>query len=370
MSAVARVLVLGGYGHFGARICRALNRGADIELIVAGRNADKAAALARDLGGRHRGMALDYTASDLAGQIASTGASIAIHTCGPYQGQGYQVAEACIAAGAHYIDLADGREFVAGITALDERACARGVLVTSGASTLPALSSAVIDEHRSEFQRIDAIDISIAPGQQAPRGVATMQAVLSYCGKPFQVWDGARWITAYGWQDVHRYQYPEFGSRWLARCDVPDLQLFPQRYGVTERVRFDAGLEVTITQFALWLMAALVRIGVVREASAYARVLQRCGTWFDALGTGTGGMHIGVTGTGHDGRAARLDWHLVAKRGHGPEIPCIAAIVIARELAAGRLAARGAMPCMGLMTLAQFAEAVSNLDIEWRTVWG
>lgn len=148
MSAVARVLVLGGYGHFGARICRALNRGADCELIVAGRNADKAAALARDLGERHRGMALDDTDSDLAGQIAIAGASIAIHTCGPYQGQGYQVAEACIAAGAHHIGLTDGREFVAGIAALDERACARGVMLTSGASTLPALSFAVIDEHR------------------------------------------------------------------------------------------------------------------------------------------------------------------------------------------------------------------------------
>jgi hypothetical protein len=153
---------------------------------------------------------------------------------------------------------------------------------------------------------------------------------------------------------------------------VPDLQLFPARYGVTERVCFEAGLEVTITPFLLWLIAALVRIGVVRDvfAFAYPQVLQRYGTWFDALGTGTRGMHIGITGTGHDGRAARLDWHLVAKRGHGPEMPCIAAIVIARGLAAGRMAARGAMPCMGLMALAQFAEEVSNLDIEWRAVWG
>ena len=97
VSAVARVLVPGGYGHFGGRICWALNRGADTELIVAGRNADKAPALARDLGGRHRGMALDDSASNLAGQIASTAASIAIHMCGPYQGQRCQGTEACIA---------------------------------------------------------------------------------------------------------------------------------------------------------------------------------------------------------------------------------------------------------------------------------
>jgi len=45
-----------------------------------------------------------------------------VHTCGPFQGQDYQVAMACIRARAHYIDLADGRDFVAGIGALDAQA--------------------------------------------------------------------------------------------------------------------------------------------------------------------------------------------------------------------------------------------------------
>ena len=112
-----------------------------------------------------------------------------------------------------------------------------------------------------------------------------------------------------------------------------------------------------------------MRIGVIADAARYARPLQRWGAWFDQFGTGTGGMHIGVSGLGKDGKAAHLDWHLTAHRGHGPEIPCVAAIVVARELAAGRITARGASPCMGLMTLAQFSEAVSNLDIAWRTIF-
>ena len=45
------------------------------------------------------------------------------------------------------------------------------------------------------------------------------------------------------------------------------------------------------------------------------------------------------------------------------------AIVLARKLAAGTLTARGALPCIGLMSLADFAEAVNlaRLDIAWRT---
>ncbi len=362
-----RVLVLGGYGHFGGRIGRALAD--EATLIVSGRDAAKARAAAQSLGPLHEGIALDYTATDLAARIRALRADAVIHTCGPFQGQSYHVARACIEAGAHYVDLADGRAFVAGIGELDAEARGRGVLVVSGASTLPGLSSAVIDEHREHFSQLDTIDISIAPGQKTPRGVATLEAVLSYCGKPFEVWERSRWQSVHGWQDVHYFRYPVFGARWLARCDVPDLQLFPRRYAGVQRVRFDAGLELAFAQWAFWLLAGAVRAGLISEASRYARLLQTWGRHFDWMGGDTGGMHVGLAGVDADGRTARIDWHLLARRGHGPEIPCLPAIVLARKLAAGTLAARGAMPCMGMMTLADFGDAVNRarFDISWRT---
>ena len=366
-----RILVLGGYGHFGGRICRALAN--DATLIIAGRDEVKANLAARALGSRHEGATLDYTAHDLAARLRALHADAVVHTCGPFQEQSYHVARACVEAGAHYMDLADGRAFVAGIAELDAAARERGVLVTSGASTLPALSSAVIDEHRAHFSRLDSIDISIAPGQQTPRGVATLEAVLSYCGQPFDAWEQGRWQTVHGWLGLHRFRYPDFGARWLARCDVPDVQLFPARYAGVQRVRFDAGLELAIAQGAFWLLAGIVRAGWVGNAgrSRFAGLLHRLGPYFDWMGGNTGGMHVGLAGVDREGRVARVDWHLLARRGHGPEIPCLPAIVLARKLATGALATRGAMPCMGLMTLSAFAETVTaaQLDISWRTVF-
>jgi saccharopine dehydrogenase-like NADP-dependent oxidoreductase len=301
-----RILVLGGYGHFGGRICKALAH--DAALIVAGRDAAKAELFARALGAAHQGVALDYTATDLAQRLRPLRVDAVIHTCGPFQSQYYpvyHVARACIAAATHYIDLADGRAFVAGIAELDVAARDAGVLVTSGASTLPALSSSVIDEHAGYFARLDSIDISIAPGQQTLRGVATLQAVLSYCGKPFNVWERGRWQTVYGWQGLHRFNYPDFGSRWLAHCDVPDLQLFPARYSGVQRVRFNAGLELALAQGAFWFLAGMVRMGLIADVSRYARLIQTWGAHFDALGSDIGGMHVGLRGAGTDGRPAR-----------------------------------------------------------------
>jgi len=291
-----------------------------------------------------------------------------IHAAGPFQGQDYAVAEACIDAGVHYVDLADGRAFVCGIEALDSRARGRGVLVVSGASTLPAVSSAVIDSLRAEFAEIGsltAIEIGIAPAQRIPRGEATLAGALSYCGKPFRRLEQGTWREVYGWQAIRRRRYRTLGTRWMAACDVPDLELFPRRYHGVTTVRFDAGLELAVLQWGLWLAAASARSGLVADWSRHARRLQQLAALFDPFGSDVGGMHVALAARLPDGRERRVVWELVARAGHGPEIPSIPAAIVARKLAAGAIAARGAMPCVGLFSLAEFAAAVAHLAITW-----
>ncbi|MFP5444888.1 MAG: saccharopine dehydrogenase NADP-binding domain-containing protein, partial [Betaproteobacteria bacterium] len=114
--ATLKTLVLGGYGNFGARICRALAGDAatrhHIALLVAGRDASRAQALANTLGHGAQGVVLDHQAPGLAASLREWGVDLVIHTAGPFQAQGYSVAQAAAEAGAHYIDLADGRRFV------------------------------------------------------------------------------------------------------------------------------------------------------------------------------------------------------------------------------------------------------------------
>jgi hypothetical protein len=76
-------------------------------------------------------------------------------------------------------------------------------------------------------------------------------------------------------------------------------------------------------------------------------------------------MHIMLAGKDLDGRPASVTWNLTARRNHGPEIPCAPALILARKLAAGALAIRGAFPCLGLFSLQDFRTEVSDLDIEW-----
>lgn len=361
-----RILVLGGYGNFGARIVRALAL-EECHLLVAGRDEHRARELAAGLAGNSatvEGIALDTNDPQLPGRLAGLRVDLVIHTAGPFQRQSRDVARACIEVRAHYIDLADGREFVCGIGELDAAARERGVLVVSGASTVPALSAAVVDRFRDRFDSIDSIAIGITPGNRTPRGLSTVQSVLSYCGRPFQRWENGAWRDVYGWQDQHRVFYPQLGWRWFANCDVPDLSLFPRRYGVKDRVQFHAGLELAVIHWPLWLMSWLARWRIVRNWSAAAKWLRDASDWLLPFGSDAGGMHVDISGIA-DGKKLRLRWMLTALEGHGPEIPCIAAIVIARKLLGGQRVGAGATPCLDLMTLEEFDAAVGGLNIRW-----
>lgn len=64
---------------------------------------------------------------------------------------------ACIAAGVHYIDIADSREFVCGIEELDAAAKDAGVVLLSGASSVPALSGAAVRHLAGGMDKVRAL---------------------------------------------------------------------------------------------------------------------------------------------------------------------------------------------------------------------
>ncbi|MDR7376611.1 saccharopine dehydrogenase-like NADP-dependent oxidoreductase [Rhodoferax ferrireducens] len=350
-----KTLVLGGYGNFGARICRALAGDASIQLLVGGRDVQRARALAGELGHGAQGVAIDHTAANFAQSLRALGVELLIHTAGPFQQQDYAVAQAAAEAGAHYLDLADGRRFVCDFsTALQARFQAAGRTAVSGASTVPALSSAVVEHLCQGWQRIDTIDICIAPAQTAPRGKATLAGVLSYCGEPISVWSGGQWRSMRGWGQLTPVRFARLSPRLGALCDIPDLELFPARYGVAQRVMFRAALEVGLAQRAFAVLAALRSWRLMPQPAVLAGLLNRTATLLDFMGTALGGMVVRVQGLNGAGQAARRAWHIAADNDHGPEIPCMAAILLARRLARAEPMPVGAMPCMGLLKLEEF----------------
>jgi saccharopine dehydrogenase-like NADP-dependent oxidoreductase len=358
-----RVLLLGGYGNFGTFIARRLAQGPGLTVIVAGRSEQKARALAGQLNAEW--AALDISAG-LDGHLGKLKPDILIHTSGPFQEQGYGVAEACIRNGVHYLDLADGRDFVAGIGRLNDAAKAAGVLAVSGASTVPALTSAVVRKYAGEFETLDAVDAAIATAQKTNRGLATVRAVLSYAGKPFKTLIDGQMRNVYGWQGLRWRKFRGLGSRPLGNCDVPDLALFPRYMPRLNTMRFHGGLELPVLHLGLWSLTWLVRLGIVPNLRAAAPALSAVSHLFDGFGTDDSGFYVEMTGRGPDGRPLRIVFDLTAKAGDGLMIPCTPAIVLALKLARGEMQQRGAMPCFGLLDLDDILGELRPLRVTWK----
>jgi saccharopine dehydrogenase-like NADP-dependent oxidoreductase len=355
-----RVLIIGGYGNFGSTIARALAADANIRPLIGGRSRAKAERFAAELGAE--AVALDIHV-DITATIAQASPDIVIHTTGPFQGQSTAVARACIAQACHYIDLADARDFVAAIGALDREAKDKGVAVISGASSVPCLTAAVIDRYLPLFAKLETVDYGISATQHTNRGLATTQAILSFVGKPFTTLSGGEMKQVFGFQDLHSKTYPELGRRWFGRCDIPDLALFPKRYPSLQTMRFSAGHEIALLHFGLWLLSWPVRAGLLPSLDRYAAALLRASIRFEGLGQGRSGFHMFLTGTGRDGKPRTVRFFIIARQGHGPNIPCMPAIILAQRLVRGEAIAPGARPCLDLIDLDEYMTALRGFDI-------
>lgn len=364
-----RILILGGYGLFGGRISRTLARDAGLTVIVAGRDRQRAERHVVTFDHRRADIEtaeIDTQSANFAQQLAALQPDIVIDTAGPFQSRDYRVAEAALAAGAHIVDLADGRDFVRGIRALDERARAAGRWVISGASSVPGLTAAVVEAHLDRFSTLESVESAIAPGNRTPRGWATTLAILGYTGHPFRVLRDGAWRTAHGWQSLRRVKVDGVSARWVARCEVPDLEVLPARYPTLRTVDFRAGLELRRMHFGLWLGSWCVRAGLLDTLTRCARPLFAMSEFWQDIGSDTGFIRMTLRGRGRDNGPHALEWTMIARNGDGPQIPATAAVVLARKLARGELPGSGARPCLDLFTLDEFLATLEGFSMETR----
>ncbi len=355
-----KIMILGGYGNFGKRIANALvSKG--LKIIIVGRTETKARQLATQLGDLAAFAVFDVN-QDLSTQIKTLKPQVIINTCGPFQLADYSVAQTCIDHNVHYIDLADGRNFVTGITTLDTAAKKAGVSIISGASTVPGLSSAVVEKYKNEFSIIHSMIYGISPGQKAERGLATTKGIMSYVGKVLAPFKGTE-PKNYGWQGIYRQEYPSLGKRWMANCDIPDLDLLPKKYAIG-KIKFSAGLELPYLHLGLWALSWLVRIGLPLNLPKFSKSLLVVSDWFNRFGSADGGMHVILSGLGLDGKPHTRKWFIIAKGGDGPHIPTIPAIILAQKLATKTLVPTGAMPCVGLVGLDEYLNELAKYAVE------
>jgi len=365
------VLILGGYGVFGRRIAANLARTGAIDVIVAGRNAVAAGNTVRVIGAdRARLLAVNMSRPAAITQIIAQKPAIVVDALGPFQTRNLALPRTCAERGIHYVDIADARARAVEIASLDSAARLENVAIISGASTLPAFTTAIVDELAPNPREVVAIDVGISPGHRAPRGVATVSAILSYCGKPIPPICGNR--PEYGWGDLTSHEYPApVGKRWLSNVDTPERALWRRRYPALEAASIRAGFEIGGLHLMLSGLSRGVRLGVLPRLTRCAKAFLKIADFFDALGTDSGAMHVEVLTRDKNARSDSRSAILIAESGDGPQVPAAPAALVVKKLLRlpgyAPLETRGAFPCIGLLTRAEIMNELAGFAIRYES---
>nr|WP_281378542.1 SDR family oxidoreductase [Brevundimonas lenta] len=362
-------MVIGAGGVFGSRLVEGLLRDG-FDVVVAGRDRARAEGVADwygyELPEGRVGFAVLDTATLTAADLKATGATIVADMAGPFQGAQPTTARAAIEAGLHYVDLADGRDFVAAFPALDEAAKAAGVVALTGCSSTPALSNAVLDQLTEGWREVVSVEAAISPGARAPRGLSVMQAILSWLGRPVRVFEDGGWTTRPGWSGLYLRDFGVAGRRRVSLCETPDLDVFPARFAPRDRAMFLAGLEPWPAHLGAWVLGRLVQ-AFRFDPVALAKPLIAMSEWLSALGSDRGAMRVASLGVDADGRAVRGVWRLTAVEGQGPVTPTLPTLAAIRSIDAGRIAP-GARACVGVLALEEITVDMAGLGLATESV--
>jgi len=362
-----KVLILGATGLFGGHLARRLLDEGRFECVFAGRTESTLQEFCAEHGGVYRVM--DRAGANQVRAVLEELSPFAVVDCaGPYQAYGndpYHFARAAIKAGCHYLDIADAGEFVSGFSELDELAKERGVVALSGASSTPAISSAVVDHLSADMEEVISIETAILPGNKAKRTLSVMQAILSQVGQPMQITRHGKPETVRGWGETETLDLNVEGKRGIRRrlasfVNTPDIHLFPERYGA-KTITFKAGLEVKAFHYDLILGRILVASGLIKSLEPMSKFARWVASWFEWVGSDEGGMKVSVLGKRADGNHVRREWDLIADDGHGPKIPTLPISILLNKMLDEDIVP-GARACLGEVTLKEVEAELAKFD--------
>ena len=180
MSGARSWMLYGAAGHTGALIARHAHEHGHRPLL-AGRSAPAVTALGEHLGLPHRAVALDDPAALTA---ALAGVDLVLNAAGPFLHTAAPLAEACLAAGVHYLDIGNELQVFRALYDLDQRARRAGVAIIPGAGFGVVATNCLARYVSDAVGGAQTLEVATraASAQPGPGGAASMRENLPYGG--------------------------------------------------------------------------------------------------------------------------------------------------------------------------------------------
>jgi len=336
-----KVLIIGGYGTFGFGMAERLSNEARLELILAGRNFEKAKAACARLSGAAKFTPLKLDRNAIALDFKP---DLIVDASGPFQAyDGAPVIEYCETHKIHYADICDDGAFVKAVT---ERA-KTDITVISGLSTCPVLSAIGLREIEAHIGPAETVTIGIAPSPKADLGRNVVAAVASYAGQ--------------NTVPVHRCVPGGLPLPPLpfALADAPDALALPQSFPALTDIWTGAGTR------PIWLHMTLVHLSRLIARSDKVSLAKYAGLFHWGRGLFKYGTHRGGMFVRAANQTGEASWHLIAEGDDGPRIPALPVVSLIRKMLRGDVMKTGAYSGDQIIGLTDLAPEFKKLAITY-----
>jgi short subunit dehydrogenase-like uncharacterized protein len=165
-----KLMIYGAAGYTGQMVA-ANARNAGVEVVIAGREQDKAkfTAFAAELGVEYRLFAVDDLA---AAQAALHDIGVLLNCAGPFMHTAEPLMKACIAAGVHYLDIAAELDSYQLAEKLDQAASAAGVMLLPGSGGSVAMLGSLAAHAAKRVAKPHSLNIAMHVAGGFSRGSA------------------------------------------------------------------------------------------------------------------------------------------------------------------------------------------------------
>jgi hypothetical protein len=325
-----------------------------VALTIAGRDAARTEAFARELGPVHRGLAADVTQRQSCRAVLRQ-QTVAVNCAGPFHAFGPALLDACLEAGCHYADIADDRGYTALVRGYGARFRERNLAAVYGCSSLPGISGALALAARDQGPAVSPqhARVTLFIGNDNPKGRAAIASAVRVLGKPIRAPQGI--LTGFGDREMVPLP-PPFGRREVFNFESPEYDLFPELLGVRS-VTVKFGFELREANLTFALLAALSS----NYGDRTVALLERVGRFSRGRGCSDGAVMTELFFA--DGSIRRASVSSLRDGQRMGALPCALAV---RALIAGGSATFGAMTAYELLGASSLLKALAAEAFELR----
>ena len=286
-----RALLYGATGFTGRALAQAL--AGDTDLVLAGRNAQAVRAVAEPLGLAWRAFPLDAPEAVRAGLA---GVDAVLHAAGPFAATAMPMLDACLAAGAHYLDLGGEWRVIAAMMARNAEARDAGIAVLPGAALTPAATDCLLLAAVERWPDTAALRLGISAAEVVSRGSVATMAGMADPGTVIRRGGALQMIPAGSLTQMFDFgagPAETVATDWASvvtagpLTGVGDIAVFSQMHWSMRAGYRAAGIGMALTGAAPWRTAgkAMARVwpaepgAPAREAARFTMIVEALDPW-------------------------------------------------------------------------------------------